>query len=53
MAYSLAGRGVLGRAASGASHVFVDYDTLLAKLKKSHIHYTELSKDDNMFGYVV
>ena len=30
-----------------------DYDVLLVKLKKSNIHYTELNKDDNMFGYVV
>ena len=30
-----------------------DYDVLLINLKKSHIHYTELSKDDDMFGYVV
>ncbi len=30
-----------------------DYDALLINLKKSHIHYTELSKDDDMFGYVV
>lgn len=30
-----------------------DYDALLINLKKSHIHYTELMKDDNMFGYVV
>jgi len=30
-----------------------DYDSLLSNLKKSHINYTELNKDDNMFGYVV
>jgi threonine dehydratase len=30
-----------------------DYDALLVKLKKSNINYTELNKDDNMFGYVV
>ncbi len=30
-----------------------DYDALLINLKKSHIHYTELSKNDDMFGYVV
>ena len=30
-----------------------DYDTLLLNLKKYNIYYTELSKDDNMFGYVV
>ncbi len=30
-----------------------DYDLLLANLKKFHFQYTELNKDDNMFGYVV
>ena len=30
-----------------------DYDVLLFNLKKSNISYTELNKDDNMFGYVV
>ncbi len=30
-----------------------DYDVLLINLKKSHISYTELKKDDDMFGYVV
>ncbi len=30
-----------------------DYDALLINLKKYHFHFTELSKDDNMFGYVV
>jgi threonine dehydratase len=30
-----------------------DYDALLRNLKKSHISYTELKKDDDMFGYVV
>ena len=30
-----------------------DYDTLLANLNKYHINFTELNKDDNMFGYVV
>lgn len=30
-----------------------DYKTLLANLKKYNFYYTELSKDDNMFGYVV
>ena len=30
-----------------------DYDMLLLNLKKYNIYYTELSKDDNMFGYVV
>jgi threonine dehydratase len=30
-----------------------DYDVLLLNLKKSHISYTELKKDDDMFGYVI
>jgi len=30
-----------------------DYDVLLSNLKKFNINYTELKKDDNMFGYVV
>jgi threonine dehydratase len=30
-----------------------DYDTLLGNLKRFNINYTELNKDDNMFGYVV
>jgi threonine dehydratase len=30
-----------------------DYDVLLRNLKKFNINYTELKKDDNMFGYVV
>jgi len=30
-----------------------DYDTLLANLNRFNINYTELNKDDNMFGYVV
>lgn len=30
-----------------------DYKTLLANLKKSNFNFTELKKDDNMFGYVV
>lgn len=30
-----------------------DYDVLLLNLKKFNINYTELKKDDNMFGYVV
>jgi threonine dehydratase len=30
-----------------------DYHKLLINLKKSNINYTELKKDDNMFGYVV
>jgi len=30
-----------------------DYDALMQNLKKFNINYTELKKDDNMFGYVV
>ena len=30
-----------------------DYDKLLANLAKYNIHYTELNKDDNLFGYLV
>jgi threonine dehydratase len=30
-----------------------DYDALLQNLKRYNINYTELKKDDNMFGYVV
>jgi threonine dehydratase len=30
-----------------------DYHLLLANLKKFHFQFTELKKDDNMFGYVV
>ena len=30
-----------------------DYDVLLTNLKKFHINYTELNKDDNLFGYLV
>ena len=30
-----------------------DYDQLIDNLKKYHFHFTELKKDDNMFGYVV
>jgi len=30
-----------------------DYDTLLANMDKHHINYTELNKDDNVFGYLV
>ena len=30
-----------------------DYDLLLLNLKKFHFNFTELNKDDNMFGYVV
>jgi threonine dehydratase len=30
-----------------------DYALLLQNLKRSHINYTELNKDDNLFGYVV
>jgi threonine dehydratase len=30
-----------------------DYDVLLANLNKMHINFTELQKDDNVFGYLV
>jgi len=30
-----------------------DYDALMQNLKKLNINFTELKKDDNMFGYVV
>ena len=30
-----------------------DYETLMKKLKQFHINYTELNKDDNLFGYIV
>jgi threonine dehydratase len=30
-----------------------DYQFLLNNLKKYHINYTELNKDDNLFGYIV
>lgn len=30
-----------------------DYDTLLANMKKYQINYTELNKNDNLFGYLV
>ncbi len=30
-----------------------DYQTLLQNLHKSNINYTELNKDDNLFGYLV
>jgi len=30
-----------------------DYDTLLANMNKYNINYTELNKDDNLFGYLV
>src|SRR4029079_7567212 len=30
-----------------------DYESLLKNLNKYHINFTELNKDDNMFGYVV
>jgi len=30
-----------------------DYDVLLKNLNKLHINYTELHKDDNVFGYLV
>jgi threonine dehydratase len=30
-----------------------DYDALLQNMKSHHINYTELQKDDNVFGYLV
>ena len=30
-----------------------DYNALVQNLKRYNINYTELKKDDNMFGYVV
>jgi threonine dehydratase len=30
-----------------------DYDALLQNLKKYNINYTELNKNDNLFGYLV
>jgi len=30
-----------------------DYDVLLANLKSSHMSYTELNKNDKLFGYIV
>jgi len=30
-----------------------DYQSLLDNLKSYHINYTELNKDDNLFGYIV
>ena len=30
-----------------------DYDLLVQKMKDYHFHFTELSKDDNVFGYLV
>ena len=30
-----------------------DYQSLLENLKRYHINYTELNKDDNLFGYIV
>jgi threonine dehydratase len=30
-----------------------DYDILTANLRKYNFHYTELNKDDNLFGYLV
>jgi threonine dehydratase len=30
-----------------------DYEVLLRNLQKYHINYTELNKDDNLFGYLV
>lgn len=30
-----------------------DYDVLLENMRKYNVHYTELNKDDNLFGYLV
>lgn len=30
-----------------------DYESLVDKLNKYHINYTEINKDDNLFGYIV
>ena len=30
-----------------------DYDALMSNLRRVNIHYTELKKDDDMFGYAV
>jgi threonine dehydratase len=30
-----------------------DYDLLTANMRKYNVHYTELNKDDNLFGYLV
>jgi threonine dehydratase len=30
-----------------------DYETLMKKLDEANISYTELSKDDTLFGYLV
>ena len=30
-----------------------DYDRLLLNMNKYHINYTELNKNDNLFGYLV
>jgi threonine dehydratase len=30
-----------------------DYDVLIANLRQYNFHYTELNKDDNLFGYLV
>jgi threonine dehydratase len=30
-----------------------DYDVLLKNMKRHHINYTEIQKDDNVFGYLV
>jgi len=30
-----------------------DYQVLLENLKRFHINYTELNKNDNLFGYLV
>ena len=30
-----------------------DYDLLLTNMQKYHINYTEINKDDTLFGYIV
>lgn len=30
-----------------------DYDVLIANMRKYNVHYTELNKNDNLFGYLV
>ncbi|MGZ3938784.1 MAG: threonine dehydratase, partial [Flavisolibacter sp.] len=30
-----------------------DYESLVDKLNKYNINYTEINKDDNLFGYIV
>jgi threonine dehydratase len=30
-----------------------DYETLIANMERHHINYTELNRNDNLFGYLV